>query len=338
MTSSRIIFNQYYYDLLMKIRTVAKKHKEHSTTAVRVLETLKDNYKEFDKTADTYVSFLNENCNSDFWKSYLELEKDNVNEWLKREEVKSVCLFVNITIADISKLLHDNFLCHHYISVFYIFKNELSDDDASNILKILQTFDEEFELENEEFKRIISRLNSIKTENVKSSSSFDNIEELKDTTIGKIAKEIINDVDITKLKETITNNDGNIFKALASSDSGLSELFTNVGTKVTDKISSGELNQEAIMKDAMKFAALLPGMFGTGGGGDDDESGGGGSGAGGFNMADMMKMMSAMSAMSGGGGGGGGKGKKSKTAINKQGLRNLAKRVELQKKLKKNKE
>ncbi len=338
MTSSRIIFNQYYYDLLMKIRTVAKKHKEHSTTAVRVLETLKDNYKEFDKTADTYVSFLNENCNSDFWKSYLELEKDNVNEWLKREEVKSVCLFVNITIADISKLLHDNFLCHHYISVFYIFKNELSDEDASNILKILQTFDEEFELENEEFKIIISRLNSIKTENVKSSSSFDNIEELKDTTIGKIAKEIINDVDITKLKETITNNDGNIFKALASSDSGLSELFTNVGTKVTDKISSGELNQEAIMKDAMKFAALLPGMFGTGGGGDDDESGGGGSGAGGFNMADMMKMMSAMSAMSGGGGGGGGKGKKSKTAINKQGLRNLAKRVELQKKLKKNKE
>jgi len=322
----------------MKIRTVAKKHKEHSTTAVRVLETLKDNYKEFDKTADTYVSFLNENCNSDFWKSYLELEKDNVNEWLKREEVKSVCLFVNITIADISKLLHDNFLCHHYISVFYIFKNELSDEDASNILKILQTFDEEFELENEEFKRIISRLNSIKTENVKSSSSFDNIEELKDTTIGKIAKEIINDVDITKLKETITNNDGNIFKALASSDSGLSELFTNVGTKVTDKISSGELNQEAIMKDAMKFAALLPGMFGTGGGGDDDESGGGGSSAGGFNMADMMKMMSAMSAMSGGGGGGGGKGKKSKTAINKQGLRNLAKRVELQKKLKKNKE
>lgn len=338
MTSSRIIFNQYYYDLLMKIRTVAKKHKEHSTTAVRVLETLKDNYKEFDKTADTYVSFLNENCNSDFWKSYLELEKDNVNEWLKREEVKSVCLFVNITIADISKLLHDNFLCHHYISVFYIFKNELSDEDASNILKILQTFDEDFELENEEFKRIISRLNSIKTENVKSSSSFDNIEELKDTTIGKIAKEIINDVDITKLKETITNNDGNIFKALASSDSGLSELFTNVGTKVTDKISSGELNQEAIMKDAMKFAALLPGMFGTGGGGDDDESGGGGSSAGGFNMADMMKMMSAMSAMSGGGGGGGGKGKKSKTAINKQGLRNLAKRVELQKKLKKNKE
>ncbi len=331
MTSSKIIFNQYYYDLLIKIRTIAKKHKEHSKTAVKVLDTLKDNYKEFDKTADTYISFLNENCNEEFWKSYLELEKEQGDDWLKKEDVKSVQLFMNITISDISKLLRDNFLCHHYITVFYIFKNDLTDEEAANILKILQTFDEDFELENENYKKIISRLNSIKTENVKSNSSFDNMEDLKDTTIGKIAKEIINDVDITKLKETITNNDGNIFKALASSDSGLSELFTNVGAKVTDKISSGELNQEAIMKDAMKFASLLPGMFGGRNDNDDD------CGTGGFNMGDMMKMMSAMSAMNGGGGGGGGKGK-SKTAINKQGLRNLAKRVELQKKLKKNKE
>lgn len=340
MTSSnKIIFNQYYYDLLLKIRSIAKKHKEHSKTAVKVLDNLKENYKEFDKSADTYLTFLKENCSEEFWKSYLELEKEQGDEWLKKEEIKSVCLFVNITIGDISKLLRDNFLCHHYISVFYIFKNDLEEEEASKILKILQSFDEEFELENESFKKVISRLNSIKTENVKSNSSFDNIEDLKDTTIGKIAKEIINDVDITKLKETITNNDGNIFKALASSDSGLSELFTNVGSKVTDKISSGELNQEAIMKDAMKFASLLPGMFGTGGGagGDDEDSPGGG--MGGFNMGDMMKMMSAMSAMNGGMGGmGGGGGRKSKSAINKQGLRNLAKRAELQKKLKKSKE
>ena len=43
-------------------------------------------------------------------------------------------------------------------------------------------------------------------------------------------------------------------------------------------------------------------------------------------MADMMKMMSAMN-------GGGGGGKRTKTSINKQGLRNLAKREELKKKL-----
>ena len=70
----------------------------------------------------------------------------------------------------------------------------------------------------------------------------------------------------------------------------------------------------------MKFASLLPSMFGNGGGGGNEE--------GGFNMADMMKMMSAMNGM-----GGGGPKRGTKAGINKQGLRNLAKRQELQKKL-----
>ena len=319
MSSSTIIFNQYYYDLLTKIRTIAKKHKEHSSTAKKILEVVKENYKEFDKSSDDYVKFLNENCNDDFWKSYLDVNKEDCDEWLKKDDVKSISLFKEITIGDITKLLRDNFMCHHYLSVFYIFKNEMNDESATTILKILQTFDEEFEMENADFKKVIERLNSIKTDKVKEGASFDGMDNLKDTTIGKIAKEIIQDVNIDKLKQSISNNEGDIFKALANPENGLGELFTTVGTKVTDKISSGELNQDAIMKDAMKFASLLPSMFGNGGGGGDE---------GGFNMADMMKMMSAMNGM-----GGGGPKRGTKAGINKQGLRNLAKRQELQKKL-----
>jgi len=321
MSSSLIIFNQYYYDLLTKIRTVAKKHKEHSSTAKKVLESVKENYKEFDKSADDYLKFLKESCNDDFWKSYSELNKEDCDEWLKKDDIKTVSLFKEISIADITKLLRDNFMCHHYLSVFYIFKNEMSDDDASAILKVLQNFDEEFEMENEDYKKVIERLNSMKTDKVKEGASFEGMENLKDTTIGKIAKDIIKDVNIDKLKQSISNNDGDIFKALANPENGLGELFTTVGSKVTDKISSGELNQEAIMKDAMKFASLLPSMFGNGGGGGEDD------GTGGFNMADMMKMMSAMNGM------GGGRRPNTRSAVNKQGLRNLAKKQELQKKL-----
>ncbi len=321
MSSSTIIFNQYYYDLLTKIRTIAKKHKEHSSTAKKILEVVKENYKEFDKSSDDYVKFLNENCNDDFWKSYLDVNKEDCDEWLKKDDVKSISLFKEITIGDITKLLRDNFMCHHYLSVFYIFKNEMNDESATTILKILQAFDEEFEMENADFKKVIERLNSIKTDKVKEGASFDGMDNLKDTTIGKIAKEIIQDVNIDKLKQSISNNEGDIFKALANPENGLGELFTTVGTKVTDKISSGELNQDAIMKDAMKFASYLPSMFGKGGGagGEDGSS---------FNMADMMKMMSAMNGM-----GGGGPKRGTKAGINKQGLRNLAKRQELQKKL-----
>ena len=318
MSSSIIIFNQYYYDLLTKIRTIAKKHKEHSTTATKVLDVVKENYKEFDKSSNDYVTFLNENCKEDFWKSYIDVSKEDCDEWLKKDEVKSVCIFKDITLADITKLLRDNFMCHHYLSVLYIFKNDMTDETATAVLKVLQSFDEKFELENEDFKKIIERLNSLKTDRVKSESNFEGMDNLKDTTIGKIAKEIIDDVNIDKLKQSIYNNDGDIFKALANPENGLGELFSTVGSKVTDKISSGELNQDSIMKDAMKFASFIPSMFGKGEGGD----------GGSFNMADMMKMMSAMNAGMAPGGG-----KKSKAAINKQGLKNLAKKAELQKKL-----
>lgn len=318
MASSIVIFNQYYYELLTKIRTIAKKHKDNSSTASKVLDVMKDNYKEFDKTSVEYVEFLNANCNDEFWKSYIDVEKDNCDDWLKKDEVKKVNIFKEITIGEIAKLLRDNFLCHHFLSVFYIYKNEMSDDSASTILKILQTFSDDFELENDDYKKIINRLNNMKTDKVKENTAFEGMGELKETTIGKIAKEIIDDVNIDKFKQTMTE-EGDILKALANPENGLGELFSKVGNKVSDKISSGELNQDAIMKDAMKFASMLPSMFGNNGGG------GGGGGNGDFNMADMMRMMGAMN--------GGGGGKKSKTAINKNGLKALAKKAELQKKL-----
>jgi hypothetical protein len=314
MATSIVIFNQYYYELLTKIRTIAKKHKENSSTANKVLDIMKDNYKEFDKTSVEYVKYLNDNCNDDFWKSYLDTEKDNCDDWLKKEEIKKVCIFKDISIGEIAKLLRDNFLCHHFLSVFYIYKNEMSDDSASTILKILQTFSDDFELDNNDYKKIITRLNNMKTDKVKENTSFEGMGELKDTTIGKIAQEIIEDVNIDKFKQTMSE-EGDILKALANPENGLGELFSKVGNKVTDKISSGELNQDAIMKDAMKFASMLPSMFGN-------NSGGGGNGD--FNMADMMRMMGAMN---------NGGGKKTKTAVNKQGLKALVKKAELQKKL-----
>ncbi len=318
MATSIIIFNQYYYELLTKLRTIAKKHKENSSTANKVLEVMKDNYKEFDKTSKDYVDYLNVNCSNDFWKSYVEVEKDSCDDWLKKEDVKNVCIFKDITIGEISKLLRDNFLCHHFLSVFYIYRNEMSDDNASKVLKILQTFSDDFELENDDYKKVITRLNNMKTDKVKENTAFEGMGELKDTTIGKIAKEIIEDVNIDKFKQTISD-EGDILKALANPENGLGELFSKVGNKVSDKISSGELNQDAIMKDAMKFASMLPSMFGNNGGGGGNSD---------FNMGDMMRMMSAMN-----GGGGGGGGRKTKTAVNKQGLRALAKKAELQKKL-----
>ena len=331
--TSTYIFNQYYIDLLKKLKNIAKKHKTKSDTAKRVLKTIKDNYQTYDKTSTEYIDYFKEKCSSEFWASYVALEKETCDEWFNDDEKMAVEIYKNISIKDVIKLLRNNFISHHYLSVLYIYTNELSEEQITLILKNLQSVSEEKEtetedtIENADIKKVLSRLNELKIDNFKSNSSFGGMDSLKDTTIGKIAKEIIDDVDLTKIKETIAN-EGDIFKAISKPDSGFGELFTNVSQKMSNKISSGELSQEAIMKDAMKFASLLPGLFGGGANPDDNSNG-----SGGFDMSAMMNMMSMMNGGGGGGGGGGGRGNKHKSGVNNEGLRNLLKKQQLKKKL-----
>ena len=328
--SATYIFNQYYIDLLKKVKVIAKKHRLQSETAKKVLKAIKDNYHTYDKTSSEYVDFFKEKCNSEFWSEYIALDKDKCNEWLKDDSKNNVEIYKSVSLKDIVKLLRNNFIIHHYLSVLYIYTNELTEEEITDILKYLQSVTDEPEtdvdlkVENENIKTVLKRLNDMKGDNIK--SSMPNMDSLKDTTIGKIAKEIIDGVDLTKIKQSITD-EGDIFKAIAKPDSGFGELFTNVSQKMSSKISSGELSQEAIMQDAMKFASILPGLFGGGGGGSGD----GGDNDGGMNMA--MNMMNMMKMMNQGGGMGGGGGKKSRSGVDNSALRKLMKKQQLKEKL-----
>lgn len=326
MSSSNLtatyIFNQYYIDLLKKVKVIAKKHRLHSETAKKVLKAVKDNYQTYDKTSAEYVEFFKEKCNNEFWNDYISLEKDKCDEWLKDDSKNSIEIYKTVSLKDITKLLRNNFIIHHYLSVLYIYTNELKEEEITDILKYLQTVTDENEteleitIENENIKTLLKRLNDMKGDNMK--SSMPNMDSLKDTTIGKIAKEIIDGVDLSKIKQSITD-EGDIFKAIAKPDSGFGELFTNVSQKMSSKISSGELSQEAIMQDAMKFASIIPGLFGGAGGGKGNNDDG-------MNMA--MNMMNMMKMMNAGGGGG-----KQKTGIDNAALRKMMKKQQLKDKL-----
>jgi hypothetical protein len=326
------IFNQYYIDLLKKLKNIAKKHRQHSETAKRVLNTIKDNYQTYDKTSNDYIDLFKEKTGT-YWEDYINVEKDKCDEWLKDENNSKIEIYKDITIKDIVKLLRNNFITHHYLCVLYIYTNDLTEDQITTILKALQKITEEVEeeeselnIDNENVKKVLTRLNELKKDNIKSgddNSGMPNMDSLKDTTIGKIAKEIIDDVDLSKLKQSISE-EGDIFKAIAKPDSGFGELFTNVSQKMSNKISSGELSQEAIMKDAMKFASMLPGLFGNGG---DSNCEGGGDGGMGMAM-NMMNMMMKGGAMGGGGG------KKQKSAVDMNALKKLMQKNKLRNKLK----
>jgi len=292
--SNQFIFNQYYIDLLKRLKSESRKCKEGNEIETinlgkKVYKAIKENYVTLDKSSDEYVKYINDNVSSDFWTSYIELEDiNNANDWFAQEVISNTQLFENISFENIRKLLNDDYLCHHFLSVLYIFKHEMSDDDVRTIVSVLQGTDENISIDNitdDTYKKLFVRLNEMKNNKTNDKPKFD-MKGMEDTTLGKLAKEIIEDIDVDKIKKSIGDN-GDILKAIGDPDSGFSELITNVSRKMANKISNGELKQEALLQDAFKFASTMPGLFG-------DASASGGNNKGTPDMSAMMNMMGSM--------------------------------------------
>lgn len=343
--SNQYVFNQYYIDFIKRLKKTSKvikeegKDNEKYEIAKDIMKSIKNNYVTLDKSSDEYVVFVNK-LEEDVWKTYLDMEEDKINDWFDMENVKDVELYQSITISNIRKVINDDYLCHHFISVFYLFKNELSEDVVKKYVSILQeSFKEELyeDIENEEHKKLLLRLNEIKKKTIKDKSSI-NMAGMEDTMLGKLAKEILDDVDVDKLQQSIGDK-GDLLKAIGDPDSGFGDLISNVSRKMATKISNGELKQENLLQDAMKFASTMPGLFGganPGGGGNKQQK----------DMANMMNMMNTMMNNKEGMNafknmmGGANKGKKtgSKAAFNKNAYRKSMAANKLKAKLSKRRE
>jgi hypothetical protein len=310
--SNQFIFNQYYIDLIKRIKTSAKNMRESDVSddhafGKSTLKAIKDNYITLDKSSDEYIIYV-KTIPEDFWASYINIDDiDAANDWFLADDVKDVCIYKNISVSSIRKLVKDDYLCHHFFSVFYLFMNELSDDDVKLYLSVLQDIKNEVgtdSITKEEHKKVIERLNELKakktnkTNDAAGAAGID-MSQMEGTMLGKLAKEIMEDVDVEKLQKSIGEN-GDILKAIGDPDSGFSELISNVSRKMANKISTGELKQENLLQDAIKFASAMPGgLFGganAAGGGMGGASNGAKGGGGGAqpDMASMMNMMSSM--------------------------------------------
>ena len=286
--SSLYIFNQYYIDFIKRLKDVAKKNKETSSTARIVLKAIKSHYVTLDKSSDEYLKFLNEQISDEVWNKYCD---STDNTWL--EENKELQLYADITIDNIVELIEDDYLCNHFISVFCVFRKDLTTEVAAKIVKILQSIDGKSlidEIEDEEIKKILQKLQTMRNEKIKDKAGID-MNFIEDTTLGKLAKEILEDIDIGKLQKSMGDN-GDVLKAIGDPDSGFADIITNVSKKMASKISNGELKQENLIQDAMKFASIMPNIFGGGGGNAGAKSKG----------PDLSNIMSMMSSMMGSGG------------------------------------
>lgn len=352
---SSFIFNQYYIDCLKRLKTQAKENKSDELCK-KVLKSIKDNYVTLDKSSDEYITFVNKQISEEVWESYVEKQED----WLKTNA--DLELYIGITVADFVQILQDDYLCNHFITVFYIFKKELSDETCSKIVNILQSINSQDSLEDldngsegsdgvETVKKALLNLQTLRNKKVKDKSGID-MKFIEETTLGKLAKEIMEDVDVAKLQKSIGEK-GDVLKAIGDPDSGFADIISSVSRKMATKISNGELKQENLIQDAMKFASSMPNMFGGNGSGGSGGSGSGGRSGGGRSqgpdLAGMMSMMSSMmgnnndlSSMMSGLGGLQGMGnpprapkapKGTRTTVNESALKKIAKAKKLKKKL-----
>jgi hypothetical protein len=121
--------------------------------------------------------------------------------------------------------------------------------------------------------------------------------EIEHTSIGKLAKEIVDEVNLDEIKSELGNNPMDMMSALTNNN-GIGKIVASVGNKIQNKLMSGEINQEMLLQDALSLATKLPAMMGG------MMPGGGASGSQGLgDLSGMMSMIQQMASNFGGGGG-----------------------------------
>jgi len=384
------VFNQYYFAFLRRLRDKAREKKDDDKVSRNLIRAIKNHYLNYDKDSEEYIDYY-----LDQFKDRVPFEGKTVAEfekYLNTDSVQEICIYKDISLKSISKVLDNKSFTNGYFLILKIFgrkaENVLSDEDVNSIVEILKKKDEKDFNYEENVEKLTSgdgingngaivkdllTLFKLTQESTNQSirGDFQNtFKELEDTSLGKLAKEIMEDIDLVELENSLGNSD-NIFQALSNPQGGLSKLLGTVSQKMISKMASGELKQENLLQDAMKFSSKLQSGGGMGAGspfGDissmmgkvqemasafntDSEgtgSGGGGleglggPGGPGFDMSALQSMMQNMAGTMAGGhrpqsragaGAGAGAGGGRQIAVNNPAMDRIVKAKQLRKKL-----
>jgi hypothetical protein len=271
------IFNQYFLTFIKTVKKNAKPLKEKKAIARDTLNKIHAFYNTFDNKSNDYLNYYSTIFTDFITNTLVDCNKDEIEKWF--EDNQDLNILQNIPLKNIKFILKKTTILHQFILIFHLFKNtDLTEDNIKNIMQKLKGITIEDDIIPEKYRKNVNRIAELAIENKTGFS----MEDIEDTSIGKLAKEIMEDVDIEKVKKSI-NTEGDILGALSDPDNGIGNLISDVSQKMATKLKSGELKQDALLKDALSMAGKLPGM-----------SGGGGSNDGTPDIGNIMKMMSGM--------------------------------------------
>lgn len=297
MYPSTHIFNQYYFDLLKKIRDKARSRKYDSREARHILKGMKAHYQSYDKSDDRYRAWFEATWATTTDEPTEVPESGEVKQEVKEKEPEF--LYEDVKLADV-RAIYDRNIIEHFISILKIFMSkDLSNADTVSAVKALRLLKNNKKPEYDALadavtdESVRAQLHAIFAKNAehKALEADDALKRIENTSLGKLAKDIMAEVNVEEIQKSMES--GDILSSLSNPDSGLTKVLSTVSAKMLAKLASGELQQETLLQDAMKLAGDL-GMGGNKGGG------GGLGGLGG--LADMGEMIKTMQSMGLGGG------------------------------------
>jgi hypothetical protein len=260
------MFNKIFVSLMKDIKNINDDIKVE----------LKNNYKIFDKKSHEYILYFVNNMNETIRKVLF--SKDDILDDL---EILNMHIFINITVNDlITKIIKDNVedknKFRHYLYMLllisYIYTLDDMDDNKRVILftttmnvlnnvnkKDTTETDMESYLEDildDDIKTVLWKMYENKDiVDINTSNDFEdkfgNLSFLQNTKIGELAKEISESIDVSKINIENPEDLLNIENMFSGSNNVLGDIIQTVGSKITDKINNGELNQEDLVQEAL---------------------------------------------------------------------------------------
>jgi hypothetical protein len=154
---------------------------------------------------------------------------------------------------------------------------------ANNVLELLRLIQAEKkdtpeykelleEIIDDDVTRLLSKVTSVsqtvETENFTSSNnnglpSFDILQSLENSKIANLAKEITSEIDLSKLSIDKPEDISKLMD-MSGDNNFLGNIVSKVSSKLTEKLSNGELKQEELMNEAMSVMGALNGNDGIG--------------------------------------------------------------------------
>ena len=270
------MFNKVYLNLMKEIKDKNPDIKSK----------LKSNYKIFDKKSNEYITKMVMNMNDTVTEALFGDINDNI---LDKIEIMNFEIFVDITIDDILKKVVDKddnsrSSLKYYVYILmvfgYIYKMDDLDDVKKDILlkktvDIINSVDtdsisNEEELEkhledilDDDLRKLLMKMYVDRTTVKESVMKLDTedidtgLEFLNNTRIGELAKEISSSIDMSKINMENPEEMLNMNNLFSGSNNMLGDIIQTVGTKITQKIQNGDINQEELMGEALNMMGTL---------------------------------------------------------------------------------